>query len=92
MSLFLSFALLLTGPQLGYVISCQGIINTLQYSRYIYSSVFCNLPQALAVLGHIRLLLSGILEFHLVTPPFVPVKSREAYTCTHVPFLFSLSL
>ena len=64
---------LLTGPQLGYVVSCQGIINTLQYSRYIYSSLFYNLPPPLAVLGHISLLLSGIwnLEFfHFVTPPF----------------------
>ena len=65
--------LLWTGPQLGYVISCQAIISTLQYSRYIYSSVFNNLPPPLAVLGHISLLLSGIwnLEFfHFVTPPF----------------------
>ena len=64
---------LLTGPQLGYVVSCQGIINTLQYSRNIYSSLFYNLPLPLAVLGHISLLLSGIwnLEFfHFVTPPF----------------------
>ena len=65
--------MLLTGPQLGYVIGCQGIINTLQYSRYIYISLFHNLPPPLAVLGHISLLLSGIwnLEFfHFVTPPF----------------------
>ena len=65
---------LLTGPQLGYVVvSCQGIINTLQYSRYIYISLFNNMPPPLAVLGHISLLLSGIwnLEFfHFVTPPF----------------------
>ena len=64
---------LLTGPQLGYVVSCQGIINTLQYSRYIYSSVFKNLPPPLAVLGHISLLLSGIWNFkffHHVIPPF----------------------
>ena len=64
---------LLTGPQLGYVIGCQGIINTLQYSRYIYSSLFYNLLPPLAVLGHISLLLSGIwnLEFfHYITPPF----------------------
>ena len=63
---------LLTGPQLGYVLSCQGIINTLQYSWYIYSSLFYNLPPPLAILGHIGLLLSGIwnLEFfHFVTPP-----------------------
>ena len=51
---------LLTGPQIGYVVSCQGIINTLQHSRYIYSSLFYNLPPPLAVLGHISLLLSGI--------------------------------
>ena len=64
---------LLTGPQLGYVVSCQGIINTLQYSRYIYSSLFYNLPPPIAVLGHMSLLLSGIwnLEFfHSVTPPY----------------------
>ena len=64
---------LLTGPQLGYVFGCQVIINTLQYLRFIYSSLFHNLPPPLAVLGHISLLLSGIwnLEFfHSVTPPF----------------------
>ena len=64
---------LLTGPQLGYVVSCQAIINTLQYLRFIYISLFQNLPPPLAVLGHISLLLSGIwnLEFfHFVTPPF----------------------
>ena len=64
---------LLTGPQLGYVVSCQGIINTLQYSWCIYNSLFHNLPPPLAVLGHISLLLSGIwnLEFfHFVTPSF----------------------
>ena len=63
---------LLTGPQLGYVVSCQGLINTLRYLRFIYISLFYNLPPPLAVLGHISLLLSGIwnLEFfHFVTPP-----------------------
>ena len=64
---------LLTGPQLGYVVSCQAIINTFQYSRFIYISLFNNMPPPLAVLGHISLLLSGIwnLEFfHFFTPPF----------------------
>ena len=74
---------LLTGPQLGYVISCQGVINTLQYSGYIYSSLFYNLPPPLAVLGHISVLLSGIwnLEFfHFVTPPFcVSEKLRDIH-------------
>ena len=65
--------MLLTGPQLGYVVSCQGIISTLQYSRFFYGPLFYNLPPPLAVLGHISLLLSGIwnLEFfHFVTPSF----------------------
>ena len=64
---------LMTGPQLGYVVSCQGIINTLQYSRYIYNSLFHYLPPPLAVFGHISLVFSGIwnLEFfRFVTPPF----------------------
>ena len=63
---------LLIGPQLGYVISCQGIIITLQYLRFIYISLFHNLPPPLAVLGHISLLLSGMWNmefFHFVTPP-----------------------
>ena len=78
---------LLTGPQLGYVVSCQGIINTLQYSPFIYSSLFSNLPPPLAVLGHISLLLSGIwnLEFfHFVTPPFCV---SEKLTGIHVHML-----
>ena len=79
---------ILTGPQLGYVISCQGIINTLHNSQFLYSSVFSNLPPPLAILGHISLLLSGVwnLEFfHFVTPPFcVSEKLRGIATCTHV--------
>ena len=65
--------LLLTGPQLGYVTGCQAIISTLQYSLYIYNSLFYYLPPPLAVFGHISLSLSGIwnLEFfRFVTPPF----------------------
>ena len=64
---------ILTGPNLGYVLFCQSVINTLQYSRYLYSSLFHNLPQPLIAVGHISLVLSGVwnLEFfRFIIPPF----------------------
>ena len=64
---------LMTGPILGYVTCCQSIINTLQYSRYLYSSLFYNLPLPLVILGHLSLVISGIwnLEFfRFLVPQF----------------------
>ena len=65
--------ILLTGPQLGYVMGCQAIVNALQYSRYIYFSLFDNVAWPLFVLGHVGLGLAGIwnLEFfRFVIPAF----------------------
>ena len=64
---------LLTGPNLGHVLFCQSVINTLHYSRYLYSSLFHTLPQPLIAVGHISLVLSGVwnLEFFgFIIPPF----------------------
>ena len=64
---------LMTGPILGYVMYCQAVINTLQYSMYLYSSLFYNVPPVLAILGHLSLALSGIWNldfFQFTIPPF----------------------
>ena len=64
---------IMSGPKLGYIIFCQAIINTLQYSRYLYLSFFANLSKTFAVIGHAGLVLAGIwnLEFfRFIIPPF----------------------
>ena len=78
---------LMTGPKLGYVMFCQSIINTLQYSRYLYFSLFDHLPQPFFILGHISLALAGILNlefFRFVIPPFC---ISEEVTALHLQML-----
>lgn len=83
---------LMAGPNLGYVLFCQSVINTLQYSRYLYSSLFLNLPQQLIVLGHLSLVLSGVwnLEFfRFIIPPFC---ISERMTAVHQQMLGFMSV
>ena len=64
---------LMTGPQLGYVMACQAIVNSLQYSRYIYISLFNNVPLPVVVMGQIGLVLAGIWDlefFRFIIPSF----------------------
>lgn len=64
---------LMRGPLIGYVVFCQSVINTLQYSKYIYASLISNLSQPLAVLAHGGLVLSGIWNldfFKFISSPF----------------------
>ena len=84
---------LMSGPKLGYVIFCQAIMNTSQYSRYTYTSLFSNLSRPLAIFGHIGLVLSGIWNlqfFRFITPPFC---ISERMTDLHLQILqFSTAL
>ena len=67
---------IMSGPLIGYVIFCQTMIITLQYSRYLYPSIFAKLP--IAVLGHAGLALSGIwnLEFFKLIMPSFCISER----------------
>ena len=78
---------IMSGPKLGYIIFCQAVINTLQYSRYVYLSLFSNLSKTFAVIGHAGLVIAGIwnLEFfRFIIPPFC---ISERMTDLHVQML-----
>ena len=64
---------IMSGPLIGYVIFCQSMIITLQYSRYLYPSIFAKLSSPIAVLGHAGLVLCGIWNldfFRFIIPSF----------------------
>ena len=64
---------LMTGTKLGYMVFCQSVINTVQYSRYIYTSLFYQISWPVSVLGHLSFTLSGIGNlkfFRFISPRF----------------------
>ena len=64
---------IMSGLLIGYVIFCQTMITTLQYSRYMYPSIFAKLSSPIAVLGHAGLALCGIWNlkfFRFIMPSF----------------------
>ena len=74
---------LMTGPQLGYVMICQALVSSLQYSRYLYFSLAYSVPWPVTVLGKMGLVLAGIWElefFRFVIPAFcVSEKMRGVH-------------
>lgn len=84
---------LMRGPLIGYVIFCQSVINTLQYSKYIYASLISNLSHPLAVLAHGGLVLSGIWNldfFKFISPPFCVSEKLTNLYVQMLGFLTSL--
>ena len=62
-----------TGPRLGYFVFCQAIANTVQHSSYAYVYLIHTVPQPIAVVGHIGIVIAGVWNldfFCFLIPPF----------------------